>query len=65
MITAIPVNGRIRVTYLGNNPDYRLSGVNPSVSALHFAGFLQAVQSLQTPAIDTSTIFVETDLVEA
>jgi len=65
MITSTALGSRVRISYLGaGNPDYRLNGVNPAISSLHFASFLQAIQSLQQATMNEAFIYTESELSE-
>ena len=61
-VISTPVNGRVRFTYLGNLPDLRINGINPSASAVQIADLALGIQSIQSSAINDGFITVESEL---
>jgi len=64
-ITSTPRNGRLRITYLADEPNLSLSGINPALTAVQFSIFANAVQTIQTGTVQDGFHIVESDLAQA
>ncbi|MCL2421021.1 MAG: hypothetical protein FWD03_04120 [Defluviitaleaceae bacterium] len=65
-VISTPVNGRVRLTYFGNDaPDLRINGIDPTSSAIQIATLASGLQSIQTASINDGYLIVETALTDA
>ena len=63
-VISTPVNARLRFTYMGNLPDLRINGINPTANAVSIANFANGVQVLQSAQINDGFVTVEAELTE-
>jgi hypothetical protein len=61
-MTATPINGRLRLTYMDNVPDMRINTINPTASALQTMALANAIYSLQDATGDNIFLTIETEL---
>jgi len=61
-LTSTTTRTNLRLVYAEQQPNFRLSGVNPDGSFMNFIG---AVQSIQTGTVNQAFLSVESELTEA
>jgi hypothetical protein len=49
---------------MDGEPELRLSGINPALTAVQFGVFANAIQTIQTSTVDNGFLIAEHDLEE-
>ena len=64
-VAGIPIGGSVRITYLHNQPNLRINGVNPLSTASQLFELVQGVRSLQTSTVNDAFLLSEFELEES
>lgn len=62
MAISTPVSGRVRITYMGDAPDLRISGIDPLAQPAQITDLVLALQGIQSPIINDGYLYAEFEL---
>ena len=63
-VDSVPIGGSVRITYLHNQPNLRINGINPLSTAAQIFELVQGVRDLQAATVNDAFLLSEFELEE-